>query len=293
MLLGLVCAGLAAIGYGAATVLQALGVRQLADVPAGASWQRRIVAGRLFVAGLGLDLLGFVVSIVALRRLPLFLVESAIASSVAVTAVLAVLLLDARLSRIEVSALGVTLAGLVLLAVSARPGPGERVGSTAGWLLLGSALVVGLAVLAGVRDRRSGRGALVLATSAGLAFGVVGIAARVLEPADPWWHTAADPVLWALVAQGVLGTVAFGFALHRGRTTTVAAITFTAETVFPAVVGLTVLGDAIRPGLVPVAALGFIATLAGSIALAGYAEPPAPGGSADVAQGAHHGGHQA
>ena len=90
MLTGLLGAFAAAVLYGAATVLQAAGVRHLRTVPASAPLAARLWAGRLYAVGLGLDAAGFLASIAALRTLPLFVVQSAIASSVAVTAVLAV-----------------------------------------------------------------------------------------------------------------------------------------------------------------------------------------------------------
>jgi len=142
----------------------------------------------------------------------------------------------------------------------------------AGWVLLGTVALVALMLLIGLRDANSARASLILATAAGAGYGLVGIAARALEVRHPWWRTAADPVLWALLAQGALAVIAYGFALHRGRVTTVAAITMVVETVFPAIVGLVFLGDAVRDHLMLLAVIGFVATLAGSLALANQAE---------------------
>lgn len=272
MLVGLIGAAAAAIAYGAATVLQAIGVQRIAAVPAGVTLWRRLAAGRLYALGLILDVLGFLASVTALRTLPLFLVESAVASSVAVTAVLAVLVLDLRLRRAEITALAVIGVGLVLLAVSAEPGAAHHADAAAGWVLLGSVALVALVLLIGLRDANFPRASLILATAAGAGYGLVGITARALAVRDPWWRTAADPVLWTLVAQAALAAIAYGFALHRGRVTTVAAITMVVETVFPAIVGLVFLGDAVRQHLMPVAVIGFLATLAGSVALADQAE---------------------
>jgi drug/metabolite transporter (DMT)-like permease len=272
VLVGLIGAAAAAIAYGTATVLQAIGVQRMAAVPAGATLWGRVAAGRLYALGLILDLLGFLASVASLRTLPLFLVESAVASSVAVTAVLAVLVLNLRLRHSEITALAVIGVGLVLLAVSAEPGPAHHAGTVAGWVLLGSVALVALVLLIGLRDANFPRASVILATAAGAGYGLVGIAARTLAVRDPWWRTAADPVVWALLAQGGLAVIAFGFALHRGRVTTVAAITMVVETVFPAIVGLVFLGDAVRPHLAPIAVIGFLATLAGSIALADQAQ---------------------
>lgn len=272
MLVALLGAAVAAIAYGTATVLQAIGVQRMAAIPDGAALWTRLVAGRLYAFGLILDVLGFLASVASLRTLPLFLVESAVASSVAVTAVLAVLVLDLRLRHAEITALAVIGVGLVLLAVSAEPGPAHHAGAVAGWVLLGTAALVALMLLIGLRDANSARASLILATAAGAGYGLVGIAARALEVRHPWWRTAADPVLWALLAQGALAVIAYGFALHRGRVTTVAAITMVVETVFPAIVGLVFLGDAVRDHLTLLAVIGFVATLAGSLALANQAE---------------------
>jgi len=272
VLVALLGAAVAAIAYGTATVLQAIGVQRMAAIPDGAALWTRLVAGRLYAFGLILDVLGFLASVASLRTLPLFLVESAVASSVAVTAVLAVLVLDLRLRHAEITALAVIGVGLVLLAVSAEPGPAHHAGAVAGWVLLGTAALVALMLLIGLRDANSARASLILATAAGAGYGLVGIAARALEVRHPWWRTAADPVLWALLAQGALAVIAYGFALHRGRVTTVAAITMVVETVFPAIVGLVFLGDAVRDHLTLLAVIGFVATLAGSLALANQAE---------------------
>lgn len=275
MLLGLLGALIAAVSYGAATTLQAVGVRSMAAVPSGASLVVRVRSARAYGAGLALDAVGFLASIAALRSLPLFLVQSAIASSVAVTAGLAVLLLKTRLRRSEVIAIGVTLLGLVLLAVSAREGSAQSLSSGARWAILGLTPVLGLALAAGLRDRNDQRASVVLATTCGLGFGFVGISARVLEVRTPWWHTAADPSLWAIAIYGGIALTAYGYALHRGRVTTVASITFAVETVIPAAIGLAFLGDAFRAHFAPIAVLGFIATLGASIALATHAEPAA------------------
>jgi len=270
---GLLGAALAALAYGAATILQALGVRRLAALPPDVSWTARVRAGELYAAGLVLDLLGFLASVAALRTLPLFLVESAVASSVGVTAVLAVLVLRVRLHRVEVGALAVAFAGLVLMAVSARSGPARHLDAAGGWAVLASGLAVVALLAAGMRTRADHRAAALLATASGLGFGLLGIAARTLVVRHPWWHTAADPLAWSVVGEGVLGSLAYGLALSRGRTTTVAAITFVTETVIPAVVGLAFLGDGVRSGFAALAAAGFLAAVGGSIALAGRAEP--------------------
>ena len=273
MTLGLLGALLAALAYGAATVLQAVGVRRVAALPPGTALRDRARTGWPYAVGLALDALGFLASVAALRTLPLFLVESAVASSVAVTAVLSVVVLGVRLGTAEVVALMVVVAGLTGLALTAAAGPAVRPGPGATWWLLAAAAAVALLLVVGTIDHDRRRGAVVLSVAAGLGFGGVGVAARLLEVPSPFWQLATDGVAWALVAHAVLATVAYGLALARGRVTTVAALTFATETVVPALVGALLLGDQVVPGRGPLAAAAFVATLGGCITLAGCAEP--------------------
>ncbi len=272
-MLGLLGALLAALAYGTATVLQAIGVRRLAAVPPGTPVLRRVRPAWPYAVGLALDGLGFLASVAALRTLPLFLVESAVASSVAVTAVLSVVVLGQRIGRGEVVALVGVCMGLAGLAFSAAAGPAVQPGPEATWWLLAAAALVAGLVVVGVVDHERRRGAVLLSIAAGLGFGGVGVAARLLEVPDPLWGLLTDGMAWILAAHAALATVAYALALARGRVTTVAALTFATETVVPALVGLLALGDQVVPGREPMAAVAFVATLAGCIALAGRAEP--------------------
>jgi len=275
---GLIGALIAAVAYGSATILQAIGVRRLAAARPGSSPLVRARLGRLYAAGLLLDGVGFLASIAALRTLPLFLVQSAVASSVAVTAILAVIVLGVRLSGKEIAALGGVGLGLVALAVSALEGRAQHTYSHAGqWALLTVVPVLAIAIV-GFLDTSLVRSSALLALTAGLSFGLVGIAARTLIIQNPLWRTLGEPAMWALGAHGVLGTIAFAYALERGRTTSVAAITFATETVIPALIGLRFLGDGVRPHFAPVALLGFVLTLGACIVLASRAEPSTPSG---------------
>lgn len=274
MTFGLFGALLAALAYGAATVLQAIGVRRAAALPAGTAVLGRIRAGWPYAVGLALDGVGFLASVAALRTLPLFVVESAIASSVAVTAVLSVLVLHVRFGVPDVVALVAVGLGLTGLALTAAEGPAVHPGPAATWWLLVAALLVGVLLAVGFRDRR--RGGVLLSVAAGLGFGGVGVAARLLEVPSRVWALATDGLAWALVAHAALATVSYGMALSRGSATTVAALTFATETVLPAAVGLMVLGDRVAPGQAPVMGAAFVVTLAGCIGLANRAEPAEP-----------------
>ena len=271
--LALACAVLAALSYGIGSVMQAAAARDAENHPNLDPLLLVRLVGRLpYVAGLALDLVGFGASVIALRTLPLFLVQAAIAGSVGVTAIAASIAFGIRLLGYERIALVALMFGFALLAVSAQPERATSLGLVGQWILA-CGVVVALAagaLSARLDNRQAGIG---LALCAGLSWAGTGIAARVLQIPSPPWRLLIDPVALCLVAYGLLGTLLFATALQRGSVTAAAAIVFAVETVIPSLIGIAFLGDHSRSGYLLVAVLGFAATVGGSIALARRSEP--------------------
>jgi drug/metabolite transporter (DMT)-like permease len=276
---GLAGAFAAAVAYGAATVLQATGARRMqrSDAP-----DRRFFVqlshSLPYVAGVAIDAVGFLLSLVALRTEPLFTVQAIVASSLAVTALLAVAFLGARPRLVEWLALVVVTTGLALLGLSARTHHARHV-SYAGRLgLFVGVATVGLLAAAAARQR-SGTGrrdAAALGALAGLMFGAGGIGARALAHPHNVLAFLADPALWALALAGILGLLLYAMALQRGTVTVATAAVVVAETLVPAAIGITLLGDRPAPGRTALASLGFAFCVAGSLALTGYGEAGKP-----------------
>ncbi|NEC83639.1 hypothetical protein G3I38_31465, partial [Streptomyces sp. SID7958] len=135
----MVCALGAAVCYGTATVLQAVAARAAADTDPGGDVMLLLRALRQwrYIAGLALDGLGFGLQIVALRAVPIYAVGAALAASLAVTAVVAALLLGVRLKRAEWTAVAVVCAGLAMLGL-ASGAEGDLAGpGWLGWAMLG------------------------------------------------------------------------------------------------------------------------------------------------------------
>ncbi|MFI5620595.1 hypothetical protein [Streptomyces sp. NPDC051567] len=269
----MVCALGAAVCFGTASVFQAVAARA-AEPGTGsgvdAALFLRAARQWRYLLGLGLDAAGFVLQIVALRRLPIYVVGAALAASLAVTAVVAARLLRVRLSRTEWGAVAVVCAGLLMLGLAAGA-EGSRPGSLA--LKLGLLGVAGLvllvgAVAGGLPDRAR---ALVLGLAAGTGFGVVEVAVRLVDGPG-----LGNPALWALLLGGGAGFLLLTSALQRGSVTTATAGLVLGETVGPAVVGVAWLGDRTREGMAWTAVLGFAVAVAGALALARFGEPPAP-----------------
>lgn len=271
MLLGLTFAILASLGSGIGSAVEAFGVRRAASGGERPGDLGPLLHQPIYFVGLTVDLLGFVFSVIALQLLPLFLVQAIVASSVGVTALI-VAASGRPLGRPGWIALGSSLAGLVLLALSSESHDGTPVAVGWHWFLLGMALpLAGLGAI-GMRVKSSWS-AVLLAFTAGLAFTCVAVSARSLDIPDPAWGILLEPATWAIVVNGVLGTVLFALALQRGKVTVVAAVSFTTNTVLPAAIGLLFLGDEVRSGYALVASAGFLIAVSGAIALAQFSGP--------------------
>ena len=264
-----IAAVIACLAYGVATVLQSVGARRAAAVT-GVGGVVGIVTQAPYLAGLALDGVGFLGNVVALRELPLFLVESIVAASVGVTAIIAALRGE-KLGGKDWGALGVLGLGLVLLGLSAAAESARETTSAVTIAILVGAVVPLALGLVGYR--LAGRAAVVLcALAAGFGFSGVAVAARAMGSDAIDLGLLASPLLWAIVVYGALAVGFFGVALQRGKVTVVAAITFVVEVVVPSALGLLVFGDSMLPGRELLAMAGFVLAIGGTIALSRFAE---------------------
>ena len=171
MLIGVMAAALARVGYGTASVLQAYGARSSEVVAAGHGQRTEVTATGAptlrstihaaltptFIAGMVLDIVGFLGSIVSARLIPLFLSQTIISANLVVTAVLGVLILGVRLRRRDWMAIATVVGSLLVLGLTAgHPGvrPAER---ALHWGVLAASLVIlGAGIALEVRTGRRG-----------------------------------------------------------------------------------------------------------------------------------------
>jgi hypothetical protein len=275
----MVCALGAAGCFGVASVLQAVAARAAAGggTPGGSALagDARLVGRALrewrYVAGLGLDGVGFGLELVALRSLPIYAVGAALAASLAVTAVTAARLLGSRLAPREWAAVAAVCGGLALLGLaSGSEGAGGHGGTALRWGTLATALAVLAAGTAAGRLPERSRAAC-LGLGAGLGFGVVEVAVRLIDGLTPG-ALLANPAAYGLLVGGGAAFLLLTSALQRGSVTAATAGMVIGETVGPALVGVLALGDRTRSGWAPVAVAGFALAVVGALALARFGE---------------------
>ncbi len=266
----------AAVCSGTAAVLQADAVRRL---PPASALRPGFAVGLLssprYLCALFLVAAGFGLSVLALRTLPLFVVQAGRASSLAVTAVLAVLILHARLRAPELLAIGAVVIGLVQLALSAGPQQSADVGGAARFALLGAVLGVGALAAAAMRVRPPARSGLLLGVLAGLCFGALAVGARVVSNFAPA-ALVTDPAAWAAGLGGVLGLALGAIALQRAGVVGVTAAMVATEALVGAGLGALLCGDRPLPGREALAWLGFVLVVGGALVLARFGAPEHP-----------------
>jgi drug/metabolite transporter (DMT)-like permease len=280
LLVSLIAAIVAAVFYGVAAVMQAIAVRaasnrQPAETQAG---RAKVDPGLLirmlgqwrFVASMVLDTLGFIAQLIALHRLPLFAVQAFVASNLAVTAVVASKLIGVRLQPREWAAVLGVVAGVGLLGSSAGAEGASSTGAVFKLALILAVAGLALLGLAAAKLAEPYR-TTALGITAGLGYGVLSIAARVLTGFAPL-TLAKDPAAYAVAAAGIISFVFYATALEGGSVTTATAAVVLAETVPPAVIGVIFLGDQTRHGLAGVAWLGFALAVASALMLARFGE---------------------
>ena len=284
MVASLVAAVVAAVCYGVASVMQAIAARAASHRPPAGTADPdglapagvdpgllvRMLGQWRFVASLGLDTLGFLGQLIALHRLPLFAVQAMIAANLAVTAVVATWLIGAVLHWREWVAVGGVVTGVGLLGSSA----GAQ-GASQASVVFKLSLIVAVACLAliGVAAGRlpDPLRTPVLGVVAGTGYGVLGVAARVLNSFSPL-SLIRDPATYALIAAGIVSFLFYASALEAGSVTVATAAVVLAETLPPSAVGVLFLGDRTRPGMGGIAIAGFVLAVCCAVALARFGE---------------------
>ncbi|HEY0816625.1 MAG TPA: hypothetical protein VGE11_25375 [Pseudonocardia sp.] len=268
MLIGLVVALVAMSLNSVGALLQGSGAQR-------ATRNRPVVLQPRYLGGIGIDFFAWLCQVVALRVLPVFAVQAVIGLSIAVTAVAGARIKNTVLDGPTRVAVGVCVAGLVLVAASAGEGHPPVTSTLVNYVLIGTLLVLGVLVLV----LRQYRWAWPLALLAGMGFGGTALAVRAahIEIGDGFSIVAllAQPAMYLLAGYWVVGMYSYSAALSRGEVGTVTAVFIVTEVVLPGVIGILLLGDPIRAGWTWVFVIGLVVSVIGVVVLT-RRPPPKP-----------------
>ena len=226
-----------------------------------------------YVAGLGCMFAGFVFGALALRTMPLFAVQAGRSSSLAVTAVLAVLMIGARLKWRDMAAIVAVGLGLVAVSFASRHGHSRLQLEGLGRLLplVGVLLLLWLGQL--LARRREAWVGPVLGVLAGSCFSVVGLCVRALAGGvhhHGWEALLHRPLLWTIPVAGFAGLHLSTVALTKSSVVAVTSALIASEVVVAGILGVTLAGDHAKPGLAWLALLGVAMVLVGALDLARF-----------------------
>jgi hypothetical protein len=285
MVIGVVAALLACVGYGVSSVLQAYGARRSA-----AAARDRGAAGHVtatggptllstmhaalttaFIVGMVLDVVGFAGSAVSARLIPLFLSQTIISANLIVTAVLGIAVLGIGLRQRDWIAIAAVIASLFVLGLASGERGAVNPDRLVHWVVLGVSVLILLGGIALTRVLGS-RSAVMAGLIAGVLFGMLAIGVRVLDGLEPLqlWTVLTDPAAWTVVIAGIGGFYLHTVALQLGSVNGATTALVVGETVVPGIVGVAFLGDSSQPGLGWLVALGFVGAVGGAVAVAAF-----------------------
>jgi hypothetical protein len=250
--------------YATASILQAVGARRSVGTV-------RTMAHPLYLLGLVFDILAWIGAMIALRELAVYVVESILAGSLAITVLVARFALGCRLRRRDAVAVVVTIASLSFLALSAGPQDEVAAGDEMRFALCAAAMVM---VLVGWGAAKVDAPGGVIAAFAGLSLGgaaLVGRSLPVPEGLDTGGTALAivtEPLTAALLTFAVTGMMLYAHALQHGDVGPVTAIHWTAEVCAPSVVAMAFLGDTVREGWLMPAVIAGALTVCAAVVLA-------------------------
>jgi drug/metabolite transporter (DMT)-like permease len=267
--LALVAAAGSAICFGVAAVLEQIGARrEKSAVDLDPILLVKLTHQLPYVSGILVGLLGWVMSLIAVRTLPLFLVQGIVASSIAVTVIVARCVLHIRLRPRDRQTILLIFLGLVLLAASASTQTAQPASYAFRVLLAASPFFIAILGILLMQHRNQDRAAVGLAILSGLGFSGTAICGRILIMPNSPISLFFDPIAWALVAYGFISMLLFTIAIQRSSITTINAVAFAVETLVPAAIGVMFLGDRPLPGRWGIMLLGMAIIVASTYQLA-------------------------
>jgi len=227
----------------------------------------RLLKDRAYFLGIFLEISGYGLSLVALRILPLFLVQSLIAASIVVTAFGERVFLKKKLGKQTYWSLCIVILGLSLLGFSAVSSHATDNNQFA--RLLVEALPIPL-IIAGFifiyKHKNRLVSAICLAGLGGLLFGNTSTIGRIITYPHALWKIVESPLFWSLIISALFGQYLFTVSLQRTVAAKSNSIMISMQTLAPALFGLLFFGDKIRAGFEILVIVGCFLVILGSAA---------------------------
>ncbi len=239
LMLSLAAAFGCAILNGIAVILEKTGVDQIPLTNSSFNIIWHLKNNYLYILGIILDLIAWLLTIYAVFRLPLFIVQPIIALSIIITVILENLIFKKTITSKMLISFLVIIVGLILLAMVAKTQTVPPINSNIKWSIVLFPIVL---IIAGIISLKISN-KTVLAVLSGLSFGGVSIAGRVLGVHGINLYILENPIIWAIIVYGLVGIYFFTLALKKNSASLVNAIMIGAETMFPIIIGVLILGD--------------------------------------------------
>jgi drug/metabolite transporter (DMT)-like permease len=262
-LLAMVAAFACAICNGTAAVLQKVSAdkqKNVSTLDVSLLW--RLLQDTPYIVGIALDLLGWLLTLVAVHFLPLFLVEAIIAFGIVVTAIIERLFRKQKISTKSYLNIGLIVIGLIILIITSNTNQATHISQLVKYLIIFSPLVVATLGFILVKGKRS-INTILLAILSGIAFGGTSIGGRIFEFSHPLWQTIYRPLTLTIVVSGILGILLFSIALQRAKATIVNASATVSQTIVPTIIGIAFFGDTAKSGQWYLVIIGIALALVG------------------------------
>jgi drug/metabolite transporter (DMT)-like permease len=229
---------------------------------------------RWFAVGWGVALLAWVLHVIALSLAPLSSVQAILSGGLVFLAVLAERYFGFHLGRRQWAGVGLTAVGLAVIGLTSTS-EGAQHSSLAALIAVEGAILalgIGLVRVSTRRDIEHRGEALLLATAAGVLFGVSDVAIKYLTHAPGPLLGLLSPWTLTAVISFVISFYASARSLQIGLAVEVIAITSVAANLSAIIGGVLVFGETVGSGGVGVTAR----VLAFCLVIAGAALMPAP-----------------
>jgi drug/metabolite transporter (DMT)-like permease len=244
--MGVTFALLAACAFALGAVLQQRGTLDTTSGADDSSWLIQILRKPVWLAGMALGALGWLLQALALDRAPLILVQSVTALSLVIALPFGVWLTAQRVDRMVVLGATAVVGGIVLFISAGAPSGGTTHPDSGAWWTAGLcciALVIGSLMLA--KGSKRARRALWFGTAAGFCFGFQSAVTKQLAATFGNGVTAllGSWTLYAVAVAGLAGFVLLQSGLRTGALAPAIASS-NALTLFGGILlGLTVFGE--------------------------------------------------